>query len=94
MVPRVLLDTHKLQLKHLTDQMSFRGTRNVIGVYCAVQLQIQYLQCPLSDETKKFHRDRYRDFFLRPNVFKTDTETFLRPNFFETDTETFAKVKK
>ena len=44
-------------------------------------------------ETKCF-RDRYRDFFSRPNVFETDTETFLRPNFFETDTETFAKVKK
>ena len=37
---------------------------------------------PLSDETKKFHRDRYRDFFSRPRPFS-------RPNIFETDTETF-----
>ena len=52
----------------------------------------QFAPPPLSDETKKFHRDRYRDFFSRPNVF--ETETFFRPNVFEADTETFAKVKK
>merc|ERR1711873_390810 len=39
-------------------------------------------------ETKYF-RDRYRDFFLRPNVFETDTETFFETKVFETDTETF-----
>ena len=36
----------------------------------------------LSDETKKFHRDRYRDFFSRPNVFETDTATFFETKFF------------
>ena len=55
----------------------------------------------LSDETKKFHRDRYRDFFSRPKVsrprlfFETKYfrdrywDFFSRPNVFETDTETF-----
>ena len=43
-------------------------------------------------ETKSF-RDRYRDFFLRPNGFETDTETFYGPNIFETDTETFYETK-
>ena len=57
----------------------------------------------LSDETKKFHRDRYRDFFSRPKFsrprprlfFETKyfrdryRDFFLRPNVFETDTETF-----
>ena len=50
----------------------------------------------LSDKTRNFIRDRYRDFFLRPNILETDTETcfryqmcsrpisrlFLRPNTF------------
>ena len=40
--------------------------------------------CSLSDETKKIHRDRYRDFFSRPRP-----RLFSRPNIFETDTETF-----
>ena len=57
---------------------------------------------PLSDETKKFHRDRYRDFFLRPNIYETDTVTFFRDQmflrliprlFFETDTEPFFETK-
>merc|ERR1711952_33710 len=39
-------------------------------------------QQALSDETKKFHRDRYRDFFSRPNIFETDTETFFRDQMF------------
>ena len=55
----------------------------------------------LSDETKKFHRDRYRDFFSRPNIsrprlfFETKyfrdryRDFFSRPNVFETDTEPF-----
>ena len=57
----------------------------------------------LSDETRNFIRDWYRDIFLRPNVFETDTKTFFetkyfrdrywdffsRLNIFETDTETF-----
>ena len=38
-------------------------------------------------ETKYF-RDRYQDFFSRPNVFETDTEIFFETNVFETDTET------
>ena len=40
----------------------------------------------LSDETKKFHRDRYRDFFRDQNF--RDRDFFSRPNIFETDTET------
>ena len=61
----------------------------------------------LSDETKKFHRDRYRDFFSRPKFlrprprlfFETKyfrdryRDFFLRPNVFETDTETFFETK-
>ena len=57
----------------------------------------------LSDETKKFHRDRYRDFFSRPKFtrprprlfFETKyfrdryRDFFSRLNIFETDTETF-----
>ena len=46
---------------------------------------------PLSDETKKFHRARYRDFFSRPNVFETDTET--NPTH-PCPAEAIAKVKK
>ena len=59
----------------------------------------------LSDETKKFHRDRYRDFFSRPKFsrqrprlfFETKyfrdryRDFFSRPNVFETDTETFLR---
>ena len=58
---------------------------------------------PLSDETKKFHRDWYQDFFSRPKFsrlrlrlfFETKyfwdryRDFFSRPNVFETDTETF-----
>ena len=29
-----------------------------------------------------YFRDRYRDFFFRPNVFETDTETFFRDQMF------------
>ena len=52
----------------------------------------------LSDETKKFHRDRYRDqiflrliprLFFETKIFETDTETFFVQNIFETDTVTF-----
>ena len=57
----------------------------------------------LSDETKKFHRDRYQDFFSRPKFsrpiprlfFETKyfrdryRDFFFRLNIFETDTETF-----
>ena len=48
-------------------------------------------------------RDRYRDFFLRPNIFETDTETFFRDQlflrlilrlFFETETDTLKKLRK
>ena len=48
----------------------------------------RYYREALSDETKKFHLDRYRDFFsrLRPRLF-------LRPNIFETMTETFFETK-
>ena len=62
---------------------------------------------PLSDETKQFHRDRYRDFFSRPKLsrprprlfFETKyfrdryRDFFSRPNVFETDTETFFETK-
>merc|ERR1711963_770948 len=62
---------------------------------------------PLSDETKKFHRDRYRDFFSRPKFsrlrprlfFETKCfrdryrDFFSRPNVFETDAETFFETK-
>ena len=61
----------------------------------------------LSDETKNFHRDRYRDFFPRPKFsrprprlfFETKyfrdryRDFFSRPNVFETDTETFFETK-
>ena len=57
----------------------------------------------LSDETKKFHRDRYQYFFSRPKFsrprprlfFETKyfrdryRDFFSKPNVFETDTETF-----
>ena len=47
----------------------------------------------LSDETKKFHRDRYRDFFSRPKFSRPRPRLFSRPNIFETDTETFFETK-
>ena len=52
-----------------------------IQTYRMIHLSI-FMYEALSDETKKFHRDRYRDFFSRPNVFETDTETFFRDQMF------------
>ena len=47
-------------------------------------IEHHFILHPLSDETKKFHRDFFRDqnfqdrdFFSRPNIFETDTETFF-----------------
>ena len=48
----------------------------------------------LSDETKKFHRDRYRDFFSRPNIFETDTETFFSDQMFLRLIPRLLQVKK
>ena len=44
------------------------------------------LYTALSDETKKFHQDRYRDFFSRPKFSRPRPRLFFRPNIFETET--------
>ena len=44
---------------------------------------------PLSDETKKFHRDRYQDFFWDQNFRDQDWDFLSRPNISETNNETF-----
>ena len=86
----------------------FRGLRAVVqlGQDCSTLADVLHhwhwsLQLPLSDETKNFHRDRYRDFISRPKFlrlrlfFETKyfrdryQDFFSRPNIFETDTETF-----
>ena len=43
---------------------------------------------------QKFHPRPTPRLFVRPNIFKTETETFfLRPNAFETGTKTFFETK-
>ena len=44
-------------------------------------------------ETKHF-RDRYRDFFLRLNIFETDTETFFRDQNFRDRDRYSQKIEK
>ena len=47
----------------------------------------------LSDETRNFIWDRYRDFFWDQIFWRPIPRLFLRPNVFETDTETFFETK-
>ena len=44
---------------------------------------------PLSDETRDFIQDRYRDFFWDQIFSRPIRDFFSRPNIFETDSETF-----
>ena len=43
---------------------------------------MQHVWPALSDETRNFIRDRYRDFCFRPNIFETNTETFFETKCF------------
>ena len=70
------------------DNDNVKFCKTIMGVIRVISI-FTHDYYSLSDETKKFLRDRYRDFFSRPKILRPRPRLFSRSNIFETDTDTF-----